>query len=306
MMRRARMHYTGDIPDSEKNMKLKSALIIVVAAAVLVLGSCESLDGLLNNAMPRATVERVEFTGIDFSQIDLLFTVRIDNPNPFGVSLAGLDYALSVEGSAILSGDLDRGLQIAAGASSTVQIPVSVSYRNIFDVVEGSGDQGQLAYRMDFALKFDLPGIGSQRLPLRHEGDLPALRIPSISFRQLRLNSISLRSIDLELVLGIDNPNPAALNIKAFRYDLDINGRSWLSAAVIPSRNLGGGSDQEIRVPVSLSILEVGQSVVQLLRSSTPSLEFRMEVDALLGADIPAFRDFPWRLSLSGDVPLVK
>jgi LEA14-like dessication related protein len=285
---------------------LRRILIAAMIASLLLLSGCASLDDLLRGAMPRASVERVEFAGIDFRQIEVLFTVRIDNPNPIGVRLSGLDYRLFLEGSDFLSGDLSQGIEIAAGGSSLVQIPVSMSYQAIFDAVQIPRDQTDIGYQLDLGLFFEIPGVGRQRLPLTHRGELPILRIPAVSLKELRLENISLRSIDLELVFAVENPNGATLNLKAFRYDLSINGRSWLSAAALPARNLAGRGAQEIRVPISLNTLEVGQSVVTLLRSNARSLSYRLNVDALLGTDITAFRDFPWQVSLGGDVPLFK
>jgi hypothetical protein len=57
---------------------LRRSLIAALIASLLFFSGCASLDDLLRGAMPRASVERVEFAGIDFRQIEVLFTVRID------------------------------------------------------------------------------------------------------------------------------------------------------------------------------------------------------------------------------------
>ena len=60
------------------------------------------------------------------------FDIKIDNPNNIAIDLAGLDYGLKINQSSLFSGTKNDPLNIGAKGSSTIQIPLSLKYEDIY------------------------------------------------------------------------------------------------------------------------------------------------------------------------------
>lgn len=288
------------------NHRIRRSLILILAALapVFLVGSCASLMSLVSLSRPTASVQDIELTGLDFQQAELLATIRIDNPNAVAVRLAGLDYNLIIEGNSLVSGNLDEGIDIAAGGSSVVRIPITLTYQGVYQTVEGAKDRDELAYRLDLGLGIDIPGLGRQRLPLSHSGDLPVPRLPAIQLTGIELRNISLRSIDLELLFSVNNPNRFSLNLTDFRYSLSINGANWVNGAAAANQSFSAHNSRQFRVGLSLNILQVGQSVVRLLNSDPGTLGYDLAVNTRITSDMELLGAYDWGLELQGDVPL--
>ena len=116
---------------------------------------------------------------------------------------------------------------------------------------------------------------------------------------------MGLTRADLELSLGVTNPNAFAFGLKKLNYDFSVNGQPWAKGTSTDSTAIGKKSDLSIRIPISLSFLEMGQTVVQLL-SGGKALDCRLTGDLNLGTSIPAFREASIPLDLASRINLTK
>lgn len=280
-------------------------LFILVFILAGTFSACSSLEGMLNFSRPTARVDRVELTGLSFDRADLLLYVRVDNPNPMGVRLAGLDYDFSIEEGSVLKGNLEKGIELSAGGSSVVEVPVSVGYQQIFTTARAAREKDRLGYGIDLGLSFAVPGFGSVRVPLEHRGELPVPRLPELKLDSIRVQRVSLTRIDLEINLRVLNRNSFGLSFRDFSYDLSVAGRSWVTGNRVRTLEFDSKEESVAVLPLSLNIVEVGRSVVDLL-SGNRSLDYRFSGNTLIGSDLPLLSDYPFSFDSAGSAEIFR
>jgi LEA14-like dessication related protein len=272
---------------------------------ILIFGSCQTLQQLASIQQPTLSTDRVRLGNLSFEAVDLILNVKINNPNPIGVSLTGFDYDLQIAGSSLVKGDQKSRQTISAGGQSTLQIPVKLVFQDLYRAVQTLKNQDSAAYKIGCGLVFDLPILGSVRIPASQSGKLPMIRLPQIKISSLKIKKMSLTGADLELALGVSNPNAFTFGLKKLNYTLTVNGSSWASGALTDNSPVGKKSDTTIRIPISLDFLEVGQTVAQLL-SGGKALDCRLTGDMNVGTSMPEFGDASIPFDLANRISLTR
>jgi LEA14-like dessication related protein len=273
-----------------------AALATTAAALALAVAGCASLAEVIER--PTARVVGAEITTLTFERAELTFEVEVDNPNPVGVRLAGIDYELFFEESSFLRGRTAETLAIAAGERSIVRIPVGIGYTELIDSVRSLTDRRETDYRLAAGVSVEVPVLGTLRLPVERAGTIPVVRPPRVRVRELSLERLGLGGADLVLRLGVANPNAFGLSLDTLDYALRVNGELWGSARVSDRARLAEGGETEITLPVSLDFGAMGRSVRELLLGDgtvaynlSGSLEVGTTLELLAQAELPLSAD---------------
>jgi LEA14-like dessication related protein len=157
---------------------LRAALASVAGlAAAGLLGACAGLLGLAGVEEPRVSVDSTRVTGVTFDASDLEVRFRIDNPNDFGLQLAGLDYELEVADRTLFRGDRRERLRLEPQGEGIVALPLTVRYADVYqvarDLLRGRDEVG---YTLRAGLRFEAPVVGALRVPVEARGGLPLRR----------------------------------------------------------------------------------------------------------------------------------
>jgi LEA14-like dessication related protein len=128
-------------------------------------------DTLALPRMPDFAIDGLSIRSVGLDSVALDVRVAVRNPNGFAIPAGRLDYALSIGGSPVATGD-GRALQaVAANGGTVVSIPVRVSYagagRAAADVARGGA--------VDVALR-GTADVGGVAVPLDLAARLPARR----------------------------------------------------------------------------------------------------------------------------------
>jgi LEA14-like dessication related protein len=271
----------------------------------LSLVSCQALQQLASIQQPTLEADNVRLKNLSFEAADLVLGVNITNPNPVGVTLNGFDYDLQIEGASLFKGNQASSQTIAGGAKSRVEIPVTLLFKDAYNAVQALKNQDSAKYKIACGLMFNLPVLGQIRVPASQSGHLPMIRIPQIKLQSLKVKKMSLTRADLELALGVSNPNAFSFALKKLNYDFTVNGLSWATGTTPDNASVAGKAEKAIRIPISLSLLDMGQTVVQLL-SGSKALDYKLTGNLNLGTSIPAFKQAALPLDLAGKVNLTK
>lgn len=152
--------------------------VLAAAALTLVVSGCSGLLGAAGVEEPDVTVESTRLSGVTLRQADLDVRFRIDNPNSFGLQLAGLDYELDIGGRTLFTGDRRQSLRLEPQGVGFVDLPITVTYSEIYaaarDLWRQRGD-GDTDYTLRAGLRFDVPVLGVVRVPVEATGDLPLM-----------------------------------------------------------------------------------------------------------------------------------
>ena len=272
---------------------------VVAVAGVLVTAGCATLSEIVER--PTARVVSGEITSLSFDRAELTFDVEVENPNPVGVRLAGIDYELFFEESSFLRGATDEEIEIAANGSSTVRIPVGVGYTELIESVRSLSDRRETAYRLAAGVSVDVPALGRVRLPVERSGTIPVVRPPRVRVRELSLEGLSLGGADLRLRLGVTNPNAFGLSLQTLDYALRINGEFWGSARISEAAELSEGGERDIAVPITLDFGAMGRSARDLILGRA-NVAYNLSGTLEVGTTLEMLDTATLPLSLDGEI----
>ncbi len=240
------------------------AVIITLAA----LFQCTAVKELARMKKPQLSVQQMRMTGLSFQNVDLAFDVKIDNPNSLSISLEGFDYDFLINDNQFLKGAQETKTTIQARQASIVEVPVSLSFQDIYDTYQSLKTTDSSSYQIKMGLKFNLPIIGETRIPVSTSGYLPLLKIPTVKVESLSLKKMSLSGADLELKVRVENANALRLVMNNFNYRFNVNGQNWLQGKTSRPVDIQSAGNSTVTLPVTLNLLQMGQSVYQLLSGS--------------------------------------
>ena len=119
------------------------------------------------------------FSGISFDTVDLIFDVKVINPNPFGLNTREYNFKLFINDAHWANGTSKENIQIKEKSKQTVTIPISLNLfelgRTAYNVV--SGNQS-MRYRFvgDMNLKTTLPMVDDVAIPFDRTGNVSISR----------------------------------------------------------------------------------------------------------------------------------
>ena len=85
--------------------------------------------------VPEISIKDVKIVNGGFSQLDILLSVDLDNPNEFALPLGMLNYTVSSKGKTLFKGDLENN-KISTGKNN-IQLPLTIKSSDLFGSVFG-------------------------------------------------------------------------------------------------------------------------------------------------------------------------
>lgn len=119
---------------------------------------------------------------------------------------------------------------------------------------------------------------------------------PQIAFDSLGTRDMSLLEGTLLFRFNVNNPNPVGIHLDDILYDLDINGRRFISSRLNQGLNLAASGSSMMEIPVAVNYLDMFDSLAQFMRSDV--LNYRLSGSAGVGP-----LRIPYRTSGKLDVP---
>ncbi len=259
-------------------MKTNLKIVLIGIFVVVVIIGCQKAGEIIkeNIQTPKVSLADLAVTDISSQKLSLAAKLAIDNPNPIGLSLAGMDYALELNGEPFFSGESNEGMNIAASGKSHIKVPIALKYEQLNKVYNSLKGQDEFPYRLSGQVKLNTP-IGSLPIPYDLKGKLPVVRPPKINSVDLKMKNLTLTEAKLDLNLKLFNPNPFPLNISKLNYQLRMDGKDF-SKGQIESAKVPPNSEGEIAIPLSLDLMGVGNWAYSLLKSG--SSDYELDYDA--------------------------
>ncbi len=118
--------------------------LLVLAASLL--GGCTYLRETvgLGPQRPKVHLADVAVTRVRLTNVDLLVTVRVDNPNGFALKFSRLRYQLTAAEADLARGVYDEPLSIPAEGQSLIKLPLTVDAKAALklaqDLLTSSGE----------------------------------------------------------------------------------------------------------------------------------------------------------------------
>ena len=147
-----------------------SRSVPAVLFVLLALTGCSAIENLVRQ--PDVSLTDVRLVSASLSGADLLFKFRVDNPNSRGMVLDGIGYKLRLNDEPMLEGRRDERIEIAAG-QSTVELPMSVGYADLYKVIRSLTSRDKPTYALDAEFRFTVPILGVITVPVSRRGEVP-------------------------------------------------------------------------------------------------------------------------------------
>ena len=229
--------------------KLFTSLLVIVLLAIFM--SCATLKQLV--VPPDVKIESVNIADFSFQDVTLDFGLLVSNPNAFGVGLEGYAYKFAIEGKEFLSANETRQIDVAAAGNSNVSIPVTINFKQLYELITQTKDLDSLSYDLSGNLH---PGglLAAFDIPFSKSGSLPNVRIPEIKFSGLQIKKMGFTGIDLEVGLDLVNNNIFGFDIGKLNYDIALAGSQLIKGTTANLASVPAKGKGEVKVPVSLDL----------------------------------------------------
>jgi LEA14-like dessication related protein len=278
---------------------MRPSTAAMLCAAILS-AACQHLGplgGLGEQILPKVSFQRLKVKSIDFDEVSTDLVLRIDNPNPIGLTVAEFAYDLDLAGHDLIDGTQPGGLTIAADGSSKLALPVHATFHEVFDLAGDLRGEDEVPFQLSGQLGFRTP-LGLVRVPVRAAGSFPVLHLPAVRLRGVRVGALDPRGVSATVTveLGVLHDGASSLTLGAFDYDLRLGGASVLHGQVAAPPALKPGAEQTLSLPLTVNLLTLGATVVDAITRRT---RLDVDVDATLTLGTP-YGSVPLRVNEHG------
>ncbi|MDQ1327066.1 MAG: hypothetical protein QG641_346 [Candidatus Poribacteria bacterium] len=289
-------------------MKKFRALIFIICLFVSAfLSSCSMFQTVVSENIKKPKVDFIgaKLSGLSFDAVDLLFDLKIENPNRIGVKLAGFDYDLLLDGSSFVKGNQDKGIDIPSAGEETIQLPVSLRFSDIYRTFENLKDQGASNYQIKCGFSFNVPVLGAVRIPVSKSGEFPLIKLPKLSFNALKLERLTLNGAEMKLGIKMSNPNVFSMLLDKMQYDFKLNDLSIVSGNADKGMQIKEKGDSIIEIPITVDFLKAGMTVYQIINGSK-NINYQLGGNLDLTTSLPLLGKVNLPFDLSGRTDLIK
>jgi LEA14-like dessication related protein len=269
----------------QRRTLLRNAALVVAAAP---LSGCQTLLNLIRTGLrePEVRITKMELREIALDRAHMVFHTTLTNPNPVGLQLAGLGYALRVEGDQLARGDIDEDMKLRARGKSSLRFPVEVSLGKTSAAILKLLELDEADYGIDAAFRFRLPELGKVEVPVSVDGKFPVPKIPELQVRDVKFTSIGPGGLGMRLVTTVKNVNRFPLPLDGFRFTFKLNGRTVLKNEKVSGVTLKARQTRDIPLDFTFGLLEAGLTAASLV--SEPTLRWQLDGQVAAGIlDLP-------------------
>ncbi|MDR2083922.1 MAG: LEA type 2 family protein [Bacteroidales bacterium] len=283
-------------------MKKTYTLIIIVSFFCVL--SCNQLKNIVSE--PTFKAQSFQISKINFENMDLLFKVRVDNPNSFTIPFPNIDWNLSINNNQFLKNTLTKNTTIAANSYTIVDIPVTINYKNLYSVIKSlANTTSDATYKMNVGLSIPLPVLENKRYEVDFAGTVPMLKEPSISFKEIKVNSMNLNKIDLNIVCELENKNNFSVLIDNFNYDLAINNVEWAKGNAKSNKTISANTKTTVPLNISVNSLSMIKEITEII-SGNKSVNYSWSGNLNLQTDNQLLKNINLPFELKGNTNIKK
>jgi len=274
--------------------------LMAILISAVALTTCQTLQSVLKE--PLVSLNSAELININFSGVDMLFKINVENPNPFDLSFPEMDWNVFINTNGFVNGTIRNNESLKGRKITIVDVPVHFNYLDVFNTIKSLRGSKQADYKIALAAKFNLPVLGEKVFHLSHEGVFPVLQMPKISMPAMKIDKLDFTKAELLFTVNIENPNSFDLPSPKMAYDYLVNKNSFIKSSITNTAPLAAAAVTPVFINLTVNYADLYKAF-QALRSLN-------EVPGLLSLksdfSIPAFGEEPETAEAAGSLPLLK
>ena len=192
----------------------------------------------------------------DFSGLDLVLYVNIENPNNFHIRFPEINWNYSIDGVQVAQGNFTEAAVVSASSVETKRINVNIAYNDIFQLIDRARD----AVEANGIFSFDIGTNDYTELTW----PIDILHEPEITFQGIRRQSLG-RTMVFVFTWEVNNRNTFDLEIREFDYNIRINNRLWSADKAVNLPRVRANSRTALPITVSVSEASIIAELVDIL-----------------------------------------
>jgi LEA14-like dessication related protein len=244
------------------------ARLLVLSVALMSLPGCAFLNQVIQP--PKVSFDRAEFRAADFEKLRVDLHLAVTNPNILGVKLSGYEVKFVVDDMTLLDGDVNKALDLGAGSTADLVVPVTFKWKEIAakvgDVMSGKPVPDYAPFRAVGKVRIDT-ALGEISIPYDFSGRLPVIAPPVVKPTAIRLQSAGIAGVTLAVDLDVKNVTGRPFGLKSFDHAVKFSGRSVVSGRVADNLPVAARATETRTVTFTLSAIEAGFSLFNLITS---------------------------------------
>jgi LEA14-like dessication related protein len=220
--------------------------------------------------LPQIAFEAAQLDEFKFTQALMTFRCRVDNPNPFPLSVTRVRFAIQLEGKPAAAGEVASAFEIPAMApdripgQGAVSFPVAIQFGSIPGFAAVMAARREAGYTLSGAVAFNTP-FGVVEVPISTGGVLAVPRMPDFQVLRLQLRSASPMEVVLELRIRVGNTNGFPLPSASLDYALVVSEKEIARAVGRLEAPVAPGESAELTVPIRISVFKAGKTAARFL-----------------------------------------
>ena len=271
-------------------------VILLVLSVFFLFSACKTLPKMQE---PVISLDSVELAGIDYTGVRLLCKVQIDNPNDFEIPFPQISWEAFIGKDSFKSGQTSGNLNIEAQKTVIAEIPVSLEFLDIFTSFPLLKGAIRTDYRLDLALKFNIPELEKRVWNLHAEGEFPMLKAHVIGASIMRVEKIDPGAVEWYVSVNLENPNDFELPPPRHSFIYEINYTPFIRRTVTNRQPIPPSSEE----PVIFGLLVYYADVWRVFPELWVSGDIPSRLNLTFDFFIPAFSEDKFDLEIQAELP---
>ena len=240
---------------------------------LLALAVCVSACSWLQMAQggfkkPDVAYKSASLTDVSLSGATLNVVTSVNNPNPVALSLAEVDYRLSIDGHPVATGKPPDGLAIAANGATDVTLPASFKFTDLGQAVSTVLQKGGAGYRAEGTVGVQTP-IGLVKVPLSHEGTFTLPAMPGIALGTPHLTSVAIDHATVDLPVTLTGKGSLPVPLQALSAAVTIGGARVGEVSAKDLGTLEPGSSKSVTLPLTVPFSGAVEAAQAMLKGGS-------------------------------------
>jgi LEA14-like dessication related protein len=263
--------------------------LLLYSSLALILGSCATIQKAFLKE-PSVEYRSVQVQSLDFNSVTVLMDFAVTNPNALDLNASAYRWNVTIGDKQFVSGESQSPLLVAGKSTSTVQIPVTIGFKDLFATFGDLSANDSVPYVVSLNTDLEIPVLGTRSIPVSSKGYIPVPKMPTFRIDDFELTKFSLAGSVVTLKLRVANPNYFALTYSNASYALKVNGEEWLNSRLNRSLELMPKSDVVLSIPIDVNLQRWGTTVYRILTRGE-EFEYALNGKGDLRVGLPDFPD---------------
>ncbi|MCL2602445.1 MAG: LEA type 2 family protein, partial [Treponema sp.] len=234
-------------------------------AFTFILWGCQSYDTEVIE--PHVSIHSVDVARINFSDVDLIVNVDIQNPNRFTIPLPNIDWELFIDTAnadvaPFMQGNFPDGKSLAGRKKTTLPVPVHLTFEDVYDAFASLVYAGEVVYNIALDVSFLLPIIGEKVFNLDVSGELSLPQIPEVSFNQMNISRLDFQGTDVLLDVNVTNTNSFPIAFPDINWNYIVNGVPVIASSFSGAGqgNIAAGATAHANIAITLTHANIAKA----------------------------------------------